>query len=1064
MLVSNYATVSRSMVAFVFTAAHNLQRLPFKSLQAVAAARKDNHKHCTIPQRIMLPSRREPQVSPSSFLAAVLGLLFFANVSQCQLNFLGQQPFTAYMSLATLPRQTVYQFFAVDSATGEASGIQYTLTRNVGLPGGDVLFIVDATTGAMFLNNAGGLSLTRYSLTVEARRAGSVDFVTASITVDVIRESDVTPRFEHPSYQLSVSESLQIGRAFSVIRGFSLYSNNTTPQRYSIVGGNNDGRFTIGSSNGVLRVSQSLDRESTSLYTLTVRYIDELTALDATVSVEVMDENDNSPSFDMSLYNVSVPETLPPQGFILGVHASDPDAGKNGTVFYALDDSVQETFHLNSSTGQLTTLARLDYERQAQYQFTVTAFDMGTPPQVSVVTVLLRLVNFDDECPRFENPVFIAELPYDPDAGMVPNVNMVIVSVMATDPDRLSNVTYSLISSTDLGNILSLNPMTGDITLTRVDPELRGQYTLNVSASDANCIEQSFARVEVNIGNINDHSPVLGPCTASLIENPPNGTIVIRLVATDEDIGFNGLVTYSLLTNTELFSIDASSGVVRTIAAPRRYDREEQSLYSIGVIASDGGNRQDYCQLIINLIDENDNAPVLTLRSYNTSLSEGALPGTFVVQVQATDRDSGENGEVFYSLSSSDSSHVFFDINSESGIITTRTSLLNMQSRIEYIFNVIATDMAPSNNSRSSRAVVNVTVVEGNSFPVFQQSNYSATICENAPFRMSVLSVLANSSLLELIIYEIVPGDTYRSNQDGAFDIVMNSVSATIEVGSAVVIDFERLAPSTSFMFFVQATNSAGSTLASVEIFVTDIDDNRPEFVTVFSINIPEAYPIGAPVGLLEATDADSGTNGDIVFRVRGSGNNPGRQFFAVSLNGTITATHEFDFEDQTEIHGGEGAVLFVEAYNPNPPESSTCVTNPRERDVVPYLIRWSITDFNDNPPYFITTTYNVMVAEDLQTQIPFLTLNASDPDSSDTNRLRFFISSGNSDGNFEIQSNLLMLSQRLDYETVSSYVLTIQVTDEVHIGSSCPMCVATVNIEVMDVDDEPPRFMQEGE
>lgn len=1007
---------------------------------------------------MQLSSQTGLHFSPTLLLTAIFHLLLFANFGQSQLVFLGQQPFTVYMSLATLPRQTVYQFFAVDSATGEASGIEYTITRNIQPPGGEVLFIVDASTGALFLNNAGGLSLTQYTLNVEARRSRT-DFIIASITVNVIRESDTAPRFEHPSYQLTVSESLQIGRPFSVIRGFSLYSNNTTPQRYAIVGGNNDGQFTIGSSNGVLRISQSLDRETTSMYMLTVRYVDELTTIDASANVVVTDENDNSPSFDTSLYNISIPETLPPRGFIVEVSAVDPDDGENGTLFYSLDSSVQDTFSLNSSTGRIMTLTRLDYERQAQYQFTVSASDMGTSPQVSVVTVLLRLINIDDECPRFENPVFIAELPYDPDSGMVPNVNMVLISVMATDPDRLSNVTYSVISSTDLGSILSLDSITGDITLTRVDPELRGQYTLNISASDAHCVRQSFARVEINIGNVNDHSPVLGSCEANLVENPLNGTEVIRLVATDEDIGFNGLVTYSLLTNMDLFSIDASSGVVRTTAPPERYDRESQSFFSVGAIASDGGNRQAYCQLVVTLIDENDNAPILTLPSYNTTLSSSALPGTFVIQVQATDGDSGANGEISYSLSSSGSSHTYFTIDSSTGMITTLLALPSVGVQTEYIFNVTATDMAPVNARLSSSAVVNVTVVEGTSFPVFVESNYNMTICENTPYLTPVLTVSATSTLPELILYEIVAGNSYRSNRDRAFVIS----GATIEVGSNVVIDFERLAPSSSFLFFVRATNSAGSSLTSVEIFVEDIDDSRPQFLTDFSITIPELYPMGSPVALLEAFDADSGTNGEIAFRVSNIPVNPGRQFFDVASNGTITVTHEFDFEDPNELHGGEGAVLIVEAYNPNPPEISDCVPVPRERTPVPHLIRWSITDFNDNPPQFIVHSYTVSILENTQTQTQILILNASDPDVSDTNRLRYSITAGNSDGTFGIQSNQLILAQRLDYEAVSTYTLTITVTDEIHVGNSCPSCVATVNIQVMNVDDEPPRFSQSG-
>lgn len=962
---------------------------------------------------------------------------------EAELAFLGQQPFQAFVSQGAQSGETIYQLFVIDTQlqNEELIGITFSSSQTNSLP-----FVLVPGSGQLLTTDV--LVQNEYNFTVEA--SSETVSIATQMTVHVVPLSDTAPRFEHAQYNIEVSENLPTRSAFSVIRAFSLRLGATT-QRYSIVVGNTNNDLSINSNSGILRVDRSLDRERTASYFLTVRYVDDFMSVDASVCVTVQDVNDNSPQFSQSLYNVSIAETAPIGTSTLTVSASDLDISPNDIVTYHLDASANSTFTLDPGEGTLRTVTQLDYERQPKYQFRVTAVDGGIPPRSSVATVLVNLINVDDECPRFENPAFIEELAYDV-TGTPPAVGTEILTVMATDPDRFSEVTYSIVSTNDLSNVLVLDSITGVVSLARTDIDPRGQYTLNVSASDQNCTGQSFVRVEIGIGNVNDHSPEFQTdCVAFLLENPPLGTEVVTLFATDNDIGYNGLVTYSLLTGADVFAIGATSGIVRTNASPESFDRETQSSFQVGVTASDGGNRQDYCLLTVTLIDVNDNQPQISLAHYNTSLARGSQPESFVVQVTAVDPDVGSNGRISYSIDPpSDSSLFPFQINSESGVISTTETLLPTVDG--YMFNVFATDLGDA--PLTSSATVSISLTDGDFFPVFDQFNYTGTVCENTLFRTVVLSVSASSSMInDLIVYEIIAGTDYRSNLQEAFIIRrINNEIAEIRVGSNIIIDFERLAPNLSFQFFIQARNAAGGSLVPVEIFVNDIDDNSPRFLSDISINLAENEPIGTTVAQVQAVDLDSGTNGEVEYRLASASSSP---YFNITGEGVIVSNHVFDFESSSQSLQGD---IFVEAYNPNPLATDPVCASQDFRDTGTAIIHWTILDQNDNPPAFQNSLYFTQVPENKAIQSKIYRLNVSDPDLSDRGGLSYSITSGN-DGSFGIDSNYIILTRRLDYEATPIYDLVVQVTDGVHSGQDCSGCVATVQITVTDIDDEPPIF-----
>ena len=964
----------------------------------------------------------------------LLSLLATVTTSQTStLVFLGQTPFKAYVSRAAPPRQTLYQFFAVDSqGGGSPEGVTYSLEQGSGL--NTAPFSIGQETGR--LENLEYLPLTplQYELVVEANLQ-DVSRISTNISVIVTPESDSIPRFEHNQYEVSISEGLTVDSPFTVIRAFSFTS---TTHHYSIVGGNTDGDIAINSDTGVMKVDRALDRERTSSYSLTVRYVEDITSIDTNVEIEVLDENDHSPQFGEIIYNVTVNEDIQVNSLVLTVSATDPDLDENGHVFYSLDSNVASTFSLDELTGEIRAIVPLDYERKPQYQFTVSVTDGGMSALSTNVVVFVNLLNVDDECPRFENPIFVREIPYDPEDNVLPTVGMEVLTVVASDPDKFSSVTYVIISGNEDG-VLALDATTGLITLAVVSSDPRGQYNLNVSASDQSCANESFVGVEIGIGNVNDHSPQFQTdCTAELEENPPTGTEIITLVATDEDIGSNGQVTYTLLTNKDLFTIDPANGVVRTTSTPGTYNRENQSLFQVGVTATDGGNRQDYCLLVISLLDQNDNPPMFHADQYTTTRHVSSPPGTFIVQVSANDVDLGDSGTVRYSLRYNEGSTEYpFRIDPQTGVITTNDTLPHFPY---YLFDVVGTDQG--SDPLSSAVLVNVTLSDGTAFPIFDELNYYASICENAGFPAFVVSVSATSTINEPIIYSILQGNDYHSNSDNSFQI---GSDGRIFVSSVGTVDYEGL-PDGMFQLVVRALNSAGSNPALVEVNVTDQDDNQPQFTSEeISVAVTEGEPIGTVISQLRATDDDSGTNGEIDYTLFSVS-----EYFDVSLSGVLTSKVEFDAENPPSISDRN---IYVEAYNPNPPESMAdpCYSGPRLSSTV--LVRVAINDINDNPPEFKQSAYSFLVPESLPIQSSVGIVEATDKDASDLGKLMFSLQA-DTGGTFEMDPlGVLLLSQRLDYEVTKMYVLPVQVTDGTQTAD------AIVNVVVTDIDDNPPVF-----
>ncbi|XP_072211900.1 cadherin EGF LAG seven-pass G-type receptor 2 isoform X1 [Excalfactoria chinensis] len=748
-----------------------------------------------------------------------------------------------------------YEVLTVRATDGDAGPNANVLYRLLNAGGANEVFEIDPRSGV--IRTRGPVdreAVEAFELLVEATDQGQEPgprSATATVRIAVEDDNDNAPQFSQKRYVVQVPEDVPPNTAVLRVTATDRDKGSNAAVHYSIVSGNTRGHFYIDAQTGALDVVTPLDYEANKEFTLRIRAQDggrpPLSNISGLVTVQVLDVNDNAPIFVSTPFQATVLENVPLGYSVIHVQAIDADSGENARLAYTLlEAGAGFPFAINNSTGWIVVASELDREAVDFYSFGVEAQDHGSPPMASSASVSVTILDVNDNSPEFTQREYSARLNEDAAVGSS------VLTVSAVDRDANSVITYQ-ISSGNTRNRFSITSQSGGGLLSLalpLDYKLERHYLLTVAASDGT--RQDTAQVVVNVTDANTHRPVFQSShyTVNVNEDRPVGTTVVVISATDEDTGENARITYLMEDSIPQFRIAPDTGAVTT---QMELDYEDQVSYTLAITARDNGipQKSDTTYLEILVSDVNDNAPQFLRDSYQGSVYEDVPAFTSVLQVSATDHDSGLNGRVFYTFQGGDDGDGDFIIESTSGIVRTLRRL-DRENVPLYALRAYAVDKGVP--ARRTPVEIQVTVLDVNDNPpVFERDEFDIFVEENSPIGLVVARITAtdpDEGPNAQIMYQIVEGNIPEVFQ---LDIFSGELTALAD------LDYEAKA---EYVMVVQATSAPLVSRATVHVRLRDANDNSPQlrnFEIVFNnyiTNRSGSFP-GGVIGRIPARDPD---------------------------------------------------------------------------------------------------------------------------------------------------------------------------------------------------------------
>ncbi|XP_053423150.1 protocadherin beta-15-like [Nycticebus coucang] len=512
-----------------------------------------------------------------------------------------------------------------------------------------------------------------------------------------------------------------------------------------VIFNNNKKHFQLNLHTGDLQVNERLDREelcgSTEPCVLHFQVLLKEPLEVYRFKLLVSDINDNSPVFPEAEMILKIMENTPPgTGFPLK-NAQDLDVGVNNIQNYTIYPSSH--FHVLTHNGgegrkypELVLDKALDREEQTELRLTLRAVDGGDPPRSGTALVLIDILDINDNAPEFAQPLYQVQISENSP------LESVVATVSARDLDTGINgkILYSFFYiDEEISKTFALNELTGEIKLIRkLDFEKIESYKVDIKASDGIGLSGKCT-VLIQVVDINDNAPELTIVSVldPIPENSPETTVALFSIQ-DPDSGENGKMICSIRHDVP-FMLEPSVENFYRLVTQGALDRELTAEYNITITVTDLGTPRLKTEQNITVLvsDVNDNAPAFTQTSYTLFVRENNSPALHIGTISATDRDSGTNAQVTYSLLPPQDPHLplasLVSINSDNGHLYALRAL-DFEALQAFEFPVGATDRGSP--ALSSEALVRVVVVDANDnspFVLYPLQNGSAPCTELVP-------------------------------------------------------------------------------------------------------------------------------------------------------------------------------------------------------------------------------------------------------------------------------------------------------------------------------------------
>ncbi|XP_056312425.1 protocadherin Fat 4 [Danio aesculapii] len=793
--------------------------------------------------------------------------------------------------------------------------------------------------------------ILEFALYITARDGGAISRSTPAM-VHIKAPGDSHPQFLQKTYQGQVEENREDAEIVKV----DFLSIDPIVLVTLTVETEGD-KFSINKDTRVLYTKVKLDFEEKSSYTVLLSISDGTNRDEASVLVEVLDINDNSPEFEDHPPTVSVSENHIVGEDVASVKATDADAGFNAEVQYTLLGGAGR-FNIDQETGVITLAAPLDRETQDEYHLVITAQDQGRPSLSTTTDLGITVTDINDNSPIFSKQQYETTVFEDAEVGAD------VVVVMATDKDDGLNavVSYHIVNQQPPSDtpVFNIDSDSGSITLAeKLDYGKAKRYTLDVEGRDGGSPSLTgSAVVIVWVEDVNDKPPVFSKdeYDVSVYENLVGGTALVSLEVTDEDK--DGFSKGHFIMDADYFVIN-SQGVI-SLGRDATLDRETNDHYTLEVIAVDQlvDGLSSTAQVIITVLDINDNNPQFLPLPEPIEIQEGkytqSSPGE-VCKISATDADIGDNGLVTFFTSSYSK---FFSC-SDDGTLQA-ISELDREKQDVYDVVITAVDHGIPQLNNMTTVRVSITDVNDNA-PVFSSETYSRSI------------LIRDAKVGELLL---TVSATDRDAGDNAlitysFSEVSSVVELDAETGDITLTsDLSEVTEDTLLTLSVIATDHGTPPLSDeaevlIHFKIASLTESVSFESSSYDFAIKENEPESTIIGTVKALTGSPLVT--VNYNMKSH-----EDVFSVDAEGTIKALKSLNKEDV------EWYILTVEAIDSRTPPNTAETT-----------VSVQVENVNEAPE-FDAEKYTAEIFNIAPYKFPIVKVQATDPDVDESSKLQY--------------------------------------------------------------------------
>ncbi|CAG9836975.1 unnamed protein product [Diabrotica balteata] len=867
----------------------------------------------------------------------------------------------------------------------------------------DGLFSVVPTTGVIRIMNNRGLDISNetdnvISLTVMASDGQYTS--TAVVNITVLDVNNNAPIFSRHHYVESVLEDVPIGTSVMRVQATDADTGINAAIEYFMQKGAYED-FKVDNASGVISVAKKLDYDRRNTYNIELVALDHgVPSLTGTTEVTI----------------TVVMEDAAVGTVIYTLIALDPDVNSSDALNFAATEPItaldkhgqevignekfKEFFSVDKFTGKVTVVKPLLRDLAAVIRITVLVSDITAPSiQQGQGLLIITIGDVNDSPPMFmppwtrENPSYYLELKEEQPVGTI------VATYKAIDED--SDIAGYLIYPES--DYFQINNGTGIVQIKKkIDYEKIKILNFTIVAFDSGVPQlNATATVLVKVININDNDPIFTEkeYKAEIDENSPNGTFIVAVRAVDKDAESYGEVSYFLTGEHSMnFAIDNETGYI-TVANSNFLDHEVINETEIQVVAQDGApsnvKRSVTVPVRIKIRDVNDNAPKFAHKEYNVTVMENVRlnPPLPLVQVNATDEDSGMNGNIHYSIVSGNDNDIFL-LGVETGILYPHKSLLG-QTR-DFHLAVVARDgggNANGNGQLFDEATINVHVLNVNEhrpeFIMPALANSTVEVLENAATEnylvMTVKAVDKDQNENGRLTYHFkVDEENVQETEEFSID----PKSGELKTRKSLDREFKP-----NYQLVLVARDHGFpkwyETIRHLTVLLVDENDNRPEFPGSKSTNPYHFYVVeNNEKDIMIALDRDEGMHAKVYYYLI-SGNED-RPFFLDRIDGGLYANKSFDREEQSEYN-----LLIIATNDPNYVVPSEPVDQDETDRSIAHVVV-TILDVNDNAPVFEQPVYYSAVNAMANINDFVVNVTATDPDFGVNGSITYYIKATN--------------------------------------------------------------------